>query len=169
MNISILLPFKENYSRKIAGAVSLFVNDTTNVSNFKKNIIVYGSTNQKDYLNSNYINLKTDKSFLQSSNKQYVRSFINHKNFKKTDILEIHNRPSYIKQIRKFYNKKIFLYFHNDPLTMNGSMNLTDRTYLIENVDKLIFNSMWSRDRFFLDLDNDENLKKKNNYLLSIF
>ena len=37
---------------------------------------------------------------------------------------------------------------------MNGSMNLTDRTYLIENVDKLIFNSMWSRDRFFLDLNN---------------
>ena len=83
MNISILLPFKENYSRKIAGAVSLFVNDTTNVSNFKKNIIVYGSTNQKDYLNRNYINLKTDKNFLQSSNKQYVRSFINHKILKK--------------------------------------------------------------------------------------
>ena len=44
---------------------------------------------------------------------------------------------------------------------MNGSMNLTDRIYLIENVDKLIFNSMWSRDRFFLDLDNEEILKKK--------
>ena len=27
MNISILLPYKENYSKKIAGAVSLFVND----------------------------------------------------------------------------------------------------------------------------------------------
>ena len=50
MNISILLPFKENYSKKIAGAVSLFVNDTVNISNFKKNIIIYGSTNEKDYL-----------------------------------------------------------------------------------------------------------------------
>ena len=58
MNISILLPFKENYSKKKAGAVSLFVNDTSNVSNFKKNIIIYGSTDQKDYLSKNYINLK---------------------------------------------------------------------------------------------------------------
>ena len=38
MNISVLLPYKENYSKKIAGAVSLFVNDTVNVSDFKDNI-----------------------------------------------------------------------------------------------------------------------------------
>ena len=128
MNISILLPFKENYSKKIAGAVSLFVNDTVNISNFRKNIIVYGSTKKKDYLDKNYVNLKTDKKFLQSSNKEYVKSFINHKNFIKTDILEIHNRPSYIKQIREYYNKKI-LYFHNDPLTMNGSISLAERLF----------------------------------------
>ena len=156
MNISILLPFKENYSKKIAGAVSLFVNDTVNISNFRKNIIVYGSTDKKDYLNKNYVNLKTDKKFLQSSNKEYVKSFINHKNFNKTDILEIHNRPSYIRQIKDHYNKKIFLYFHNDPLTMNGSISFAERLYLLETVDKLIFNSKWSRDRFFLDLEKKE-------------
>ena len=72
--------------QKIAGAVSLFVNDTINVSNFKKNIMFMDQQIRRDFLNNNYINLKTDKKFLQSSNKQYVRSFINHKNFKKTDI-----------------------------------------------------------------------------------
>ena len=86
---------------------------------------------KKIILDKNYINLKTDKKFLQSSNKEYVKSFINHKNFKKTDILEIHNRPNYIKQIKKFYNKKIFLYFHNDPLTMNGSSSLIRKTIFI--------------------------------------
>ena len=101
MNISVLLPYKENYSKKIAGAVSLFVNDTVNVSDFKNDITVYGSTNRRDYLDKNYINLKYEKIFLQSSNKEYVKSFINHKNFKNTDILEIHNRPNYIKQIKK--------------------------------------------------------------------
>ena len=35
MNISILLPYKENYSKDIAGAVSLFVNDTSKVSFLK--------------------------------------------------------------------------------------------------------------------------------------
>ena len=33
---------------------------------------------------------------------------------------------------------------------MNGSKQITDRDYLIRNVDKIIFNSKWSRDRFFL-------------------
>ena len=152
MNISILLPFKENYSKKKAGAVSLFVNDTVNVSKFKRNIIIYGSTDEKDYLSKNYINLKTNKNFLQSSNKEYVKSFMDHKNFIKTNVLEIHNRPNYIKQIKNVYNEKIFLYFHNDPLSMSGSSSISERLYLLNNTDKLIFNSKWSRDRFFLKL-----------------
>ena len=44
MKISILLPYKENFSPAYPGAVSLFVNDTVNVSKFKKNITVYGNT-----------------------------------------------------------------------------------------------------------------------------
>ena len=66
---------------------------------------------KKIILNKNYINLKTDKKFLQSSNKEYVKSFINHKNFKKTDILEIHNRPSYINKLENIIIKKYFYIF----------------------------------------------------------
>ena len=36
MKISVLLPYKENFSPIYPGAVSLFVNDTINVSKFKK-------------------------------------------------------------------------------------------------------------------------------------
>ena len=150
MNISILLPFKENYSKEIAGAVSLFVKDTIKVSSYKNSMTVFGSTSNKKILDNNYINLKPKKKFLQSSNKEYVKSFLNHPMVEDTDILEIHNRPNYIKQIKENYNKKIFLYFHNDPLSMNGSRTEDERSYLIKNVDKLIFNSKWSRDRFFL-------------------
>ena len=35
MKISILLPYKENFSPSYAGAVSLFINDTLNISKFK--------------------------------------------------------------------------------------------------------------------------------------
>ena len=35
MKISILLPFKENFSPNYAGAVSLFVKDTSKISKFK--------------------------------------------------------------------------------------------------------------------------------------
>ena len=47
MKISILLPYKENFSPTYPGAVSLFVKATNKVSRFKKNITVYGSTNHK--------------------------------------------------------------------------------------------------------------------------
>ena len=35
MKISILLPYKENYSPNYAGAVSLFINDTTKLNAYK--------------------------------------------------------------------------------------------------------------------------------------
>ena len=47
MNISILLPYKENFSPIYPGAVSLFVNYTTQLSKYKKNITVYGYTSLK--------------------------------------------------------------------------------------------------------------------------
>ena len=57
MKISILLPYKENFSPIYAGAVSLFVKDTTNLSKFKKLITVYGSTNLKKVYKLNYENI----------------------------------------------------------------------------------------------------------------
>ena len=43
MKISILLPYKENFSSKYAGAVSLFVKDTSINSKYKGSIFVYGN------------------------------------------------------------------------------------------------------------------------------
>ena len=53
MKISILLPYKENFTKKNAGAVSLFVNDTTRISTYKKTTRIFGNTTYKNYL-SNY-------------------------------------------------------------------------------------------------------------------
>ena len=47
MKISILLPFKENFSPSYAGAVSLFINDNLKFSKFRNNITVYGYTEYK--------------------------------------------------------------------------------------------------------------------------
>ena len=37
---------------------------------------------------------------------------------------------------------------------MDGSTSINDRIYLINNVNKLIFNSNWSKQRFFLNIPN---------------
>ena len=61
MKISILLPYKENFSPVYAGAVSLYVNDTVRISKFVKNIVVYGNTNFKKIFNLNYKNIPLTK------------------------------------------------------------------------------------------------------------
>ena len=67
MKISILLPFKENFSPDYAGAVSLFINDILKISKFKKNITVYGYTEYKKKFKNKYINIETSKKLFQSS------------------------------------------------------------------------------------------------------
>ena len=149
MKISILLPFKENYSPNYAGAVSLFVNDTINESKHKDSINVFGNTNYKKFLSKNYTNIQFKKKLFSSTNKLYVENFIKVENKINSDLIEVHNRPSYIFLIRKNYHKLLFLFFHNDPLQMNGSRSVQDRIKLLNNVDKIIFNSEWCRQRFF--------------------
>ena len=75
MNIAILLPYKENFSLKSAGAVSIFVNDTNQLSIFKKDIIVYGSTNDRFTL-KNYKNVGLKKKIFFSTSNQYIKKFI---------------------------------------------------------------------------------------------
>ena len=161
MTISILLPYKENYSPQHAGAVSLFVNDITKVSDYKNDLIIFGNTESKESLSKNYINLELNKKIFQSTSKIYVESFLNAQRKINPELIEVHNRPNYIKLIRKEFINKLFLFFHNDPLTMSGSKTINDRVYLINNVDKIIFNSKWSQNRFFVGLLNQNNLLHK--------
>ena len=44
---------------------------------------------------------------------------------------------------------------------MTGSKNLNDRIFLLNHVDKILFNSKWSQNRFFIGMDNKILLKQK--------
>ena len=76
MKISILLPYKENFSPDYPGAVSLFLKDTIPLSKFKKKIFIYGNTNYKRKLLKNYKNLEFKKYFFRSSSKSYLSKFL---------------------------------------------------------------------------------------------
>ncbi len=154
MKISILLPYKENFSLNKSGAVSLFVNDVIKNSPQKKNIYVYGKTDENKYLDNNYINLNFKEKFLKSNSKVYINNFLKHEEKVNSDIIEVHNRPAYIDLISKNTKSKIILYFHNDPLSMNGSKTLAERNSLLSIVDHFIFNSEWSLNRFKIGLKN---------------
>ena len=161
MKISILLPYKENFSPEYAGAVSLFVKDTVSVSSFKKFITVFGNTNYKKGFNIKYQNLLLNKKFLTSTSKQYVKSFLDIELKSKSDLIEIHNRPLYVSLIKKEINANIILFYHNDPLSMNGSISKSDRISLLEKCKNIIVISEWIKKRFLKDLNVHLSLLKK--------
>ncbi len=166
MKISILLPYKENFSPEYPGAVSLFVYETTKISRFKRNITVFGNTDYKKIFPIKYINIKTTKNILSSQTKGYVKRFINIEKNNKSSIIEIHNRPTYVKILSSKFKKKIIsLYFHNDPLSMDGSESIEDRKFLLKTCYKIIFNSNWSKKRFLEGMEG----KFVNSDKLSVF
>ena len=159
MKISILLPYKENFTPNYAGAVSLFLNDTIKLSKYKKNIQVYGNTSFKKKLLPNYTNLNFSKIFLRSSSKVYVKKFLDIEKIKKSNLIEIHNRPDYINSIYEI-NNNIVLYFHNNPLEMKSSKTVKERIDIFNKTKKIIFNSNWTLNKFMKGLNKKYNSNK---------
>ena len=154
MNINIILPYKETYSEKLAGAVSLLIAQVKNRCKFKKNIKIFGSLILKKPLTKDYISCDlSDKPFyyIFGRTSYYLKNI--KKKISKKSIIEIHNRP----QAANFFlshkkDSKIILYFHNDPLSLRGSKYVHQRIFLLENLDKLVFISEWIKRQFFKDL-----------------
>jgi glycosyltransferase involved in cell wall biosynthesis len=154
MDINIILPYKETYSAKLAGAVSLLIAEVKNRCKFKKNIKIYGSLILKKPLTKDYISCDlSDKPFyyIYGRTSYYLKNI--KKKISKKSIIEIHNRP----QAANFFinnnnNNKIILYFHNDPSTLRGSKYVYQRMYLLKNLDRIIFVSEWTKRQFFRNL-----------------
>ena len=103
-----------------------------------------------------------DKSLIISSDKKYGIIVYNLEGKKlynypvgrvnNVDIIEIHNRPAYLKYF-DYFKKRIVFYFHNDPLAMTGSISIKERNFILNTCHKIIFNSEWSKKQFLKKLD----------------
>ena len=166
MNIASILPYKENYSKKGAGAVSLWISDFMKYSSYKKKITVFGYSDNKNFLTKNYVNikLKTINSKLNSSTKEYSKNIIHYIKKNNFDIIEIHNRPVMVNDFIKNSNSKIILYLHNDPKTMKGSKSIKEKLFLLENVHKIVFISNWVKNQFFSNLSFTNHSKTETIY-----
>jgi len=139
-NIFIILPFKESLNQNIAGAVSIYVQDSVKYSSYKKIIKIISSDGK-------------NKSIFR--NKNYILDFCTKNKNKNIDIIEIHNRPEYVKYIKKYFpNTKILLTFHNDPLTLRGSVKVKEREFLLKECTKIIFISRWIQNRYYSSFKN---------------
>ena len=155
MKIAIVLPLTDNFTKKNAGAASLYVNETTDLKN--SNIKVFGSTNFKDFINKkNYINIENISRFPSGKNHNYCNKIVNYLKKKKFDLIEIHNRPQIFTNIKSKINSKYIIYFHNDPQGIRGSVTPNERADILNKADKIVFISEWIKSRFF------ENIQHKN-------
>ena len=153
--IATILPYKENYTFLKAQAAAIWVCDFLRYSKFKESNYIYGNTKGTDYLSKNYININISnlKSKFSSSTNEYCRNFIKKTKKINFDIIEIHNRPLVFNFLKKEIQSKFIIYFHNDPLSMNGSKSINERLNLLNEIDKIIFVSKWVQNRFFQNLD----------------
>ena len=156
VKIATILPYKENYTFKKAQAAAIWVCDFFKYSKFKNTNYIFGNTKGNDYLTKNYINISINnlKSKFSSSTNEYCKNFIKKTKNNNFDIIEIHNRPLVFNYLKKEINSKYILYFHNDPLSMNGSKTINERLKLLDQLDKIIFVSKWVQNRFFEKLDD---------------
>ena len=155
IKIATILPYKENYTKYKAQAAAIWVSDFFKYSKFKKNNYIFGSTSGKKYLSKNYLNININnlKSKFTSSTKEYCKNIIEQCKKLNFDIIEIHNRPKVFKYLSSEINSKYILYFHNDPLSMKGSISRNERLELLNKLEKIIFVSNWVRNRFFKNID----------------
>ena len=155
IKIATILPYKENYTFSKAQAAAIWVCDFFKYSEHKNTNFIFGNTIGKDFLTKNYINIKINnlRSKFSSSTNEYCQNFIEKTRDLNFDIIEIHNRPLVFNYLKNKIITKYIIYFHNDPLTMNGSRSAQERLKLLNEVDKIIFVSKWVQTRFFINLD----------------
>ena len=88
---------------------------------------------------------------LSSKSNYYTEKLIKYCFDYKPSVIEIHNRPSYLLKISKFFNETNFiLVIHNDPLNLRGSTSVEERTKLLKSCYKIYFVSSWVEEKSFL-------------------
>ena len=165
MNIDIILPYKEKFSKNEASAVSITVKNSMVHSKFFKNIRVYGQKTLTPFYKKNFIGLNNNWILHGGHNKSlayhyYKKNLYLNKNKR---IIEVHNRPyifNFLK--RKISGCPITLHFHNDPQTMKGSKTVKEREYIAETAAAVYFVSNFIKKKFTEGLKN----KYKNLYVI---
>ena len=149
-DIFIILPYKESINPIKAGAVSIYVKDSLRYSKFKDRIKVISSD---DFSNSKLFR-----------NKSYINKFCKKYKSNKISIIEIHNRPEYVKILKKnFPYSKIILTYHNDPQNLRGSIDSGEREELLNICTEIVFISNWIKKRFFTGIKDNS---KKNTRII---
>ena len=156
----IILPNKERFSNNESGAASIFAKESLKPKDYKSYIIYGNSNNNEKKYKKIFVNANQKNKFL--SNYLYIKKFISKFKNKNITLFEIHNRPEYVINLKKYFPlAKFIVFYHNDPTKLRGSKILSQRKFLNDNCTN-VFLSKYIKNRFYKDFST----YKKNNFIL---
>lgn len=154
--IATILPYEESFTYSHAGAVSLFVRDTTRNSAYQTNITVYGRqvTKQRVISNIHYQNNRPFMPLLLGKKNGYAQTLIKNLRRARPKLIEVHNDINLFNTLaHNFANTPISIYFHDDPTEMNGCRTPAQRWKLLARADAIYCCSHYIRRRFLTGLE----------------
>lgn len=154
--IATILPPSEHFTSNAAGAIALFVRDTTCDSAYQENITVYGNNDQgvTRFPNIRYQGVISTLPALFGRNGGYARSLVQHFKKNPVSLIEVHNRVNIFNILScNLPQVPISLYFHNDPLTIKGAKTPQERWKLLSRAGAIYCCSDYVRRRFMTGLE----------------
>lgn len=155
-SIATILPYEESFTYHNAGAVSLFVRDTTLNSAYQNNITVFGHqiTKQRLFSNIHYQGNRPFMPLLLGKNNGYAQTLVKNLRKLRPKLIEVHNDITLFNILaQNFANTPISIYFHDDPANMNGARTPAQRWKILSRADAIYCCSHYIRRRFLTGLE----------------
>ena len=155
MTAYVILPHKERFSVRGAGAVALTVADLLRVSSCKTQTRVLGSPTAEPFAPEAFIPVIAEPHWWQSRTEAFLQGC-----FRALpadpEYLEVHNRASVCLRMRRRYPRaRLTLWLHNDPLSMSGLRTRRQRSAMLQTADRIVCVSEWVRDRYLQGLTDE--------------
>ena len=161
--IDILLPSKERFGPKNAGAISGVVLDLIEESQTPECFRVIGTNVDTPFPNVDFKGLKARHSWLHGGNIGLAAAYLHDLDMSAPpELVEVHSRchvAAYIKKKRP--DLKVALYLHNDPRDMKGSRSVAERRHLLHAMSAVICVSDYIRSCFLDGIDGEDGLTRK--------
>ena len=161
--IDILLPVKERFGPKNAGAVSGVVHDLILASQTPDLFHVFGHPVETPFDDVSFTPLTPHRAWFHGRNMGLAKAYLNHLDGRPDPALvEVHGRchvAAHISAIRS--DLPIALYLHNDPRGMKGSDSVAARQKLIRSMAVVICVSDYIKGCFLDGLDVKDALSTK--------
>ena len=147
--VAILLPHKERFSNKGAGAVSTVVYEQVRASQIQDSLCVSGRRVGQLLDPGCFVPVDFAPIWYGNRGRRYIYGFRNAWANNWPGLIEIHNRPVYVNLVRKLFpGVALSLYLHNDPQEMRGARSSEERERLLGLVDRVICVSGYIKGRF---------------------